>query len=217
LLQTPSNNLADFYSIHLTGLVERVAGFDADVVELLSKDELRFGYRIWAEKKTGLVVKLQTLDADRRVLEQVAFSELLLDAPVRMTDLIKMMKNTRGYAVQQSAAVRTTPESQGWHLKAGVPGFSSMSCHMRSDLPGTSSQTAGGSHAAMQWVFSDGLASVSVFVEAFDPNRHGGEATTSSGATHSVNRRLDDYWLTVVGEVPLATLRQFALQMERIR
>jgi sigma-E factor negative regulatory protein RseB len=53
------------------------------VVELNPRDKLRYGYRIWSEKKSGLVVKLQTLDVDGRVLEQAAFSELQLDAPVQ--------------------------------------------------------------------------------------------------------------------------------------
>jgi sigma-E factor negative regulatory protein RseB len=69
----------------------------------------------------------------------------------------------------------------------------------------------------MQWVFSDGLASVSVFAEPFDAKRHGTEGGMSTGATHSHSRRQGDFWLTVVGEVPAQTLRQFAQHIERTR
>jgi sigma-E factor negative regulatory protein RseB len=69
----------------------------------------------------------------------------------------------------------------------------------------------------MQWVFSDGLASVSVFAEVFDPQRHGPEKSAVSGATHSLAQRLDGYWVTVLGEVPIATLRRFAQSLERTR
>ena len=48
------------------------------MVQLAPKDNLRFGYRIWSEKKSGLVVKVQTLDLEGNVLEQAAFSELVL-------------------------------------------------------------------------------------------------------------------------------------------
>ena len=51
-------------------------------MQLKPTDRLRFGYRIWSEKRTGLVIKTQTLDPSGRVLEQTAFSELQLDAPV---------------------------------------------------------------------------------------------------------------------------------------
>ena len=215
LLQTPSNQLADFYSLKQYAASERVAGFESEVLELLPRDDLRFGYRIWAEKKTGLVIKLQTLDAEQRVLEQVAFSELQLNAPVRMDALIRLMKNTRGYSVQQSSVTATTPQAQGWKLKADVPGFATTACQVRKDVVATGNNT--GASAPMQWVFSDGLASVSLFVEAFDPKRHVSEMTMATGATHSLSRRLDDYWLTVVGEVPTSALRLFASQVERIR
>jgi sigma-E factor negative regulatory protein RseB len=67
-LKNGENALPEFYGVRPIGS-ERVAGFDADVVELVPRDKLRFGYRIWSEKKTGLVIKLQTLDALGRVLE----------------------------------------------------------------------------------------------------------------------------------------------------
>lgn len=217
LLQTPSNTLAQHYQLRQMGVVERVAGHEADVLELQPRDELRFGYRIWSEKKTGLVVKLQTLDRDHSVLEQVAFSELQLNAPVRMDQLLKVMKNTQGYAVQTTRMTKTTPEAQGWRLKAPVPGFSSISCQVRNDAApaSTASRSLG---QPIQWVFSDGLASVSLFLEPFDPARHVSEGTVSpGGALHSLSKRLDDHWLTVVGEVPPLALQQFALQIERTR
>ncbi|RYX89167.1 MAG: transcriptional regulator, partial [Comamonadaceae bacterium] len=100
LLKSSSSSIPEFYTASQTG-AERVAGFDADVVQLQPRDKLRFGYRIWSEKKSGLVVKLQTLDVDGRVLEQAAFSELQLDAPVRMDKLAKLMGNTDGYRVEK--------------------------------------------------------------------------------------------------------------------
>lgn len=211
LLRTPSNAIPEFYGVNEAG-TERVAGYLADVVEIQPKDTLRFGFRIWAEKKTGLVVKLQTLGEQGAVLEQVAFSELQLDAPVSMGKLTRLMKDTKGYDVQRPVLKKTTAEAEGWRLKEPVPGFLPMSCHTRevADAP------AGGV-APMQWVFSDGLASVSLFVELFDPQRHGQEKALVTGATHSVSRRVGAYWLTALGEVPTATLRRFANALERAR
>jgi sigma-E factor negative regulatory protein RseB len=39
----------------------------------------------------------------------------------------------------------------------------------------------------------------------------------ASGATHTLTRRVQDSWITAVGEVPPATLRAFALSLERRR
>ena len=213
LLRTPTNVIPQFYSAQEVG-VQRIAGHVADMVEILPRDDLRFGYRIWSERQTGLVVKLQTLGERGTVLEQVAFSELQLDAPVSMEKLTKLMKDTRGYEVHKPFLKKTSAEAEGWRLKEPVPGFTPMSCHTR-DTPGAGAQ--GSSASSMQWVFSDGLASVSLFVEPFDLQRHSQESTAEVGATHSVNRRVGDYWLTVIGEVPTPTLRRFASALERTR
>lgn len=210
LLQTGDSAIAEFYGAKQDG-GERVAGFDADMVVLRPKDTLRYGYRIWSEKKTGLVVKLQTLDADGKVLEQAAFSELQLDAPVKMEKLGQMMANTAGYRVETSSMLKTTALSEGWVLKNTVPGFKSMSCFRRS----VAGAPASGAESTLQWVFSDGLASVSLFVEPFDAQRHVKEGVLAMGATQSLTRRIGAWWLTVVGEVPLQTLKAFAQGLER--
>lgn len=215
LLKAPDSAIDQFYSARAQGS-ERVAGLEADLVQLTPKDALRFGYRIWSEKKTGLVVKLQTLDAEGRVLEQVAFSELQLDAPVSMDKLTQMMRNTDGYTLEKTELVKTSAAAEGWQLKKPVPGFKPMSCYRR---------PAGAAPAAdtlVQWVFSDGLASVSLFIEPFDRRRHSAEGTMAMGATHTLVRRLAErpgqdggWWLTAVGEVPVATLQAFAQGLER--
>lgn len=210
LLQTGDHAIAEFYGVRQLGS-ERVAGFDADIVQLTPRDQWRFGYRIWSEKKTGLVVKLQTLDTDGRVLEQAAFSELQFDVPVRMDKLAQMMANTEGYRVEKAEQVKTTPAAEGWALRVPVPGFKSMSCWRRA--------AGGAAEAVMQWIFSDGLASVSLFVEAYDRQRHPQEGLMAMGATQTLTRRLPDkggdWWLTAVGEVPPPTLKAFAQSLER--
>lgn len=212
LLRTSGSNLAEWYAAVERG-TERVAGHWADVVEIQPKDTWRFGFRIWAEKQTGLVLKMQTLAEQGAVLEQVAFTELQLDAPVSMGKLARLMKDTRGYEVQRITLRKTTPEAEGWRLKEAVPGFVAVSCHVRE----TSSGASGGGTAPMQWVFSDGLASVSLFVEPFDAQLHSQEKAAAAGATHSLTRRVGGYWLTVLGEVPAPTLRRFAYALERAR
>nr|MDP2191955.1 MucB/RseB C-terminal domain-containing protein [Rhodoferax sp.] len=210
LLKSNDSSIAQFYRIKAAGS-ERVAGFEADVVQLWPEDSLRFGYRVWTEKKTGLVVKLQTLDGAGQVLEQAAFSELQLDAPVSMAKLTQMMDNTKGYQIEKPAMVKTTAAAEGWVLKKTVPGFKPMSCYKRPVGAGADARHEN----TLQWIFSDGLASVSLFVEAFDARRHGQSGSMAMGATHTLTRRIGDWWLTAVGEVPAQTLTAFAQGLER--
>jgi sigma-E factor negative regulatory protein RseB len=204
LLTSSENALPDYYSARRAGM-DRVAGFDAEVVQLAPRDNLRFGYRIWSEKKSGLVVKLQTLDTEGNVLEQAAFSELQLDAPVRMDKLAQMMASTEGYRIEKTDVVKTTAANEGWSLKTAVAGFKPMSCYKRPAAEHT-----------MQWIFSDGLASVSLFVEPYDRQRHVQEGLFAAvGATQTLTHRIQEWWVTAVGEVPPHTLRAFAQSLER--
>jgi len=192
---------------------ERIAGHEADGVQLTPKDPWRFGYRIWSEKKTGLLVKLQTLDAAGQVLEQAAFSEIQFDAPVQMEQLAQMMANTGGYRVEKADVVHTTAAAEGWAVRSTVPGFQQTNCLKR---PAPASSTK----SMVQWVFTDGLASISLFIEPFDPRRHQGERMVTMGATHLMMHRWPDrvggdWWLTVVGEAPMHTLKAFAQGLER--
>ena len=210
LLKSTDTSIPEFYAARRVGS-DRVAGFDADVVQLAPRDALRFGYRVWSEKRSGLVIKLQTLDGEGRVLEQAAFSELQLDVPVRADKLAQMMQTPQGWRVERANALRTDPAAEGWAMKKAVAGFKPMSCYKRPANPGAPSD--GGMH----WIFSDGLAAVSVFVEPYDGQRHTQEGLFASGATHTLARRVEDWWLTVVGEVPAQTLKAFAYNLERRR
>jgi sigma-E factor negative regulatory protein RseB len=210
----PDSTIGEFYDVRLLGK-GRVAGFDADVLQLVPRDALRFGYRIWSERRSGLVVALQTVDGEGRVVEQSAFSELQFDAPVKMQALAQMMGNTAGYRVEKSELERTTPAAEGWTLREPVPGFKPVNCYRRA-LDGVTKP-----ERTMQWTFSDGLASVSLFVEPYDAQRPAREAVMTMGATNTLARRLSDkggdWWLTVVGEVPPQTLQAFAQSLVRAR
>lgn len=204
LLKSSATNIGEFYQFKTVGS-ERVVGVDADVVQLVPKDTVRYGYRVWSEKRTGLVVQLQTLDVDGRVLEQAAFSELQLDAPVSMAKLTQMMNATEGYRIETSGAQKTTAQAQGWNLARQVAGFRPVGCFLRQ---------AG----SMQWTFSDGLANVSLFAEPFDSRRHLREgATDFGGATRTFARHVDTWWVTAVGEVPANTLSIFVQALERAK
>lgn len=207
LLQVPDGRIEAFYAARVLS-VERVAGADAIVVDFLPKDALRYAYRLWSEQKTGLVVKMQTRSSAGQVLEQVAFTELQLNAPINMEAMASQMANTGDFQIVEPGMRKVSPDALGWRMKAEVPGFRSMSSFTRTDMPG---------RTAVQWVFSDGLASVSLFLENYDAQRHLKERSSADGATHSVSRRVGDYWVTALGEVPVDTLVLFIQSLERTR
>lgn len=205
-LRTPSQKLDAYYQAWKVGL-ERVAGVDTEVVDVVPKDQWRHGYRIWTEANTGLVVKMQTRDAAGQVLEQVAFTELELNAQVQSDVLAQQMRNTQGMRLVEPKTTPTRAENHGWRLAQPIPGFQPMSTQMRAYTEGAS---------ALQWVFSDGMASVSLFLQPYDASRHRQEAAVTDGAVHSISQRHGDFWVTAMGEVPAVTLSKFLQSIQRV-
>jgi sigma-E factor negative regulatory protein RseB len=124
-----------------------------------------------------------------------------------MDKLNQMMSATDGWRVEKTEAVKSDAAAEGWQLKAAVPGFKPINCYRR--------PAGGAPEGTVQWIFSDGLAAVSLFIEAYDRQRHHREALYSNGATQTLTRRIQDWWVTAVGEVPPRTLQAFAQNLER--
>lgn len=65
----------------------------------------------------------------------------------------------------------------------------------------------------LQCLYSDGQALVSVLAEPYDQQRH--EVFAAAGSSPAQTRRIQDWWVTVMGEVPPHKLRAFAKALER--
>jgi sigma-E factor negative regulatory protein RseB len=201
----PGIDVGEYYRAQRLGS-DRLAGFEAWVVAFVPRDGWRYGYRLWSEKRTGLTLKLQTLQADGTVLEQVAFTELHLDEPLRLENLRQQMEDTRGYRVERAEVRKTSLQTEGWRLRSSVPGFRPVACWWR-EGPGA------GARAPLQCVFSDGLAALSLF---FAPaNGKAVHARAQTGATRVLARVIGAYHVTAMGEVPEETLKYFLDALER--
>src|SRR5690606_25121428 len=97
----------------------------------------------------------------------------------------------------------------GWRV-AFPPGFehsTQVSRPMKSGKP------------VMQMVLTDGLAAISVFIEQFQPNQDSRlmpRGPARNGAMNIYGARIGDHWLTAIGEVPAATLRQLVEHIEYV-
>jgi sigma-E factor negative regulatory protein RseB len=204
--------IAANYALH-KGDTGRIAGFDCQSVVLEPKDRFRYGYKFWAEKNSGLLLRAQTLNDSNEVVEQIAFTQITI-GDIDRSRVKPSYPQTRGWRVENT--VMSTVAPSGWIVKNLPGGFRKISEVKRlvSDTPAASSGSApqASRREVTQIVYSDGLAAISVFVEPGTQSKT--EGSMQQGALNIIGRRQGDFWLTIVGEVPLAAIRQVANSIE---
>jgi sigma-E factor negative regulatory protein RseB len=213
LLQAGGDHVQEFYDLKQVA-VERVAGHEANVLLVRPRDKFRFGYRLWAEKTTGLLLRAEVLGENGEVLESSAFSEVSIGVRPQLDSVTQPVKKLDGFRVVKPLLVPAQLDAEGWTLKAKVPGFQLVSSVKR-QFQASSLASANVEEPALQTVYSDGLTYVSIFIEPYNSERHTRPMFTIIGATHTLMRREGDWWVTVLGDVPAVTLRHFAYGVER--
>jgi sigma-E factor negative regulatory protein RseB len=199
----PQNHseLTGNYRIRLDG-AERIAGHEVQKVILEPRDELRFGHVLWAEMQSGLLLKAQVLDAKGEVIEQFAFSDVRIGGEVAdelLQPRVKVDADWRMIDVGGDDGVQF--ESQ-WALREPLPGFAlTMMLRHRS----------GG---ALQMVFSDGLAAISIFIEPAEAGVVARGAYPGGGAVNVFERVAGGHRITVLGEVPVPLVQRAAEAVE---
>lgn len=203
-----------FYAMSLQGS-DRVAGRDAQVLLLQPRDDQRFAQRIWVDKQSDLMLRADVLDASHHVLESSAFSEVEIDVKPRPDSVLGPIAHLQGWRVVRPTQTNTRLDAEGWVLKSTVPGFILSSCSRRM-LDASATSDPHGSKPALQAVFSDGLTHVSVFVEALDADRPRQSLLTRMGAMSTLMQPYgEQWWVTVMGDVPAPTLKRFFSELAR--
>ena len=177
------------------------------------RDGYRYGYRLWADRASGLLLRADVLGERGDVLETSAFSDVAIGVRPQPESVLAPMKKLDGYRVVRPVLTPTRLEAEGWTMRQLAPGFRQVSCVSRQiEAP---DDPASPQPAVIQSIYSDGLTYVSVFIEPFDAQRHTRPMLASVGPTQTLMQQQGDWWVTVVGDVPAATLRMFAAALER--
>lgn len=199
LLAYPNPDLDSYYAITV-GATERVAGHNCNVVMVKPKDASRYGYRLWADSATGLLLRAQTIDEDDKVVEQVAFTDVSISGHIDRAAVRPSTSSTEGWRIVRFGASPQDLTGHGWSFGSLPAGFRKISELKRVLESG---------RELSQIVLSDGLATISVFIEpAANVKQIAGEARR--GLMNVITQRRADFWLTIVGEVPTATLHAVA-------
>jgi sigma-E factor negative regulatory protein RseB len=200
----PSYNeeLESHYSIE-RGASTKALGRRTQVILVQPRDQFRYGYRLWLDHETAMPLKSQLCDRDGNVIEQILFAELNFRERIPASDL-KPAVSGEGFAwIQQDAEQpQMARATVGWNVIRLPAGFRLTTWRL---------QFIAGSRIPVQHlVYSDGLASVSVFIEPRNPQTEPMRGLAKVGAAYAYSRDLDGHQVTAVGEVPAETVEAIA-------
>jgi len=208
------SDVDEFYLIEALP-ASHVLGRPARVIAVNPKDQFRFGYRLWLDETTAMPLKTQLCDSRGQVIEQILFARLDMPQTIADADLTPAVHTEGMRWVHQGPARDPTPSGLADYRASQLPpGFR---------LTVSGAQTlGGGSVPAAHLVYSDGLATVSVFVEAEPSAKPAAEETPSTppeppmqglarvGSGFAFSTVVQGHQVTAVGEVPAETVEFIA-------
>ncbi len=202
-------DVSDNYTISLHG-TGRVAGREAVRLAVVPRDAQRYGFRLWLDRDTGLLLRSELVDQEGNKLEIFQFATLKVGGPISEKDLAPEVgphSLTSHMSVESASPDELAHDRSDWQASWVPNGFTMASWDMRR-APNTSKPVD-------TLMYSDGLATFSVFIE--DVPDSGADAIVSrSGATVAVSEIVNGgpqttrHLVTVVGEIPTPTAQRIA-------
>lgn len=191
--------LAKFYQFELVG-ADRVADRNASILKIKPKDGMRYGMQIWVDTAEGFLLKSLLMSSNGDVLEQVMFTKIesIAEEQISAMSLLATPAQSDFSLVQSHSNVSGTMimPDKSWNIEVLPKGFWLESSYRK---PSTKGQSV------YHMVFTDGLASLSVFIEKQSTESLMG--SSSMGAINAYGAIINGYSVTAVGEVPQATVK----------
>ena len=199
MLPTDLQALKTSYTTRISA-TEMVAGRGTQVIELIANDNYRYSYKIWADAEFGLLLKMTLIDSNKQTLEQFEFTQLSMLNSRDVNWFQPKIDVKKNYVTDVSAPVNHVDTN--WIVAELPTGYMKVD-HVVLNLPGKTAPVD-------QMIFSDGIASVSLFIEPISKAIRPKTGQMVIGSTNICANVIDGYQITVVGEVPAATVLQIA-------
>ena len=199
-----AGEIESWYEFRVAG-EGRKLGRNSTIIEIRPRDGYRYGHRLWLDQLTAIPLKIQLLDHEGTAVEQIQFVSMMLPAEIsdaRLQPDVELDGFTWYEQDQDTSPASMDPVRMSWQVDPPPPGFRLTEARLRS-LPGSE-------HPVEHMVFSDGLASVSVFVEAAEATDGELSGLSRMGAAHAFTLILHGQQITAVGEVPPHTVESMA-------
>lgn len=193
------SRLFRFYRANLRGQ-EYVARRLSQVISIEPRDDYRYARRIWMDLDSKLPLKIELLDQDGQVIEQMVFTSFSIEDAIPREDLEPSVQSD-AFVWQISQREVLPLDSMNWTLQDVPMGFQIVSYTRLKRPPADRS--------AEHILLSDGFSSVSISIEE-QTNSLIKSRPKKIGAVHTHSRKIDGHSVTVMGEVPAKTVEVIA-------
>jgi sigma-E factor negative regulatory protein RseB len=184
---------------------DRVAGRRAIMLAIRPHDGFRYAHRIWLDEETSFPLKTEMLGVDGELIAQIKFAEITIGSDIASSALAPTMSLDDYRWYEQSERYDSEEVETNWSCGDLPSGFRATSSKTE-QLPGADTPVT-------HIVYSDGMATVSVFIAEKNETRFARRSIVGAMSTHSIQQ--GDFQITAVGEVPAATVERIATAMRQ--
>ncbi|MBT8132358.1 MAG: MucB/RseB C-terminal domain-containing protein, partial [Gammaproteobacteria bacterium] len=196
--------LDDYYHFKIVGR-DRVASRDARIIEVRPRDEYRYGHRLWLDEETAMPLRSALISNSGAVIEQVLFTSIRLGESIS-DEALQPRLSAEGFKwIVEEQSEETSADESAWQAETLPRGFKltvARTHGMQEQKPD-------------QYVYTDGLASVSVFVEPAPEGAKPINGLSTIGSANAYATTISGYQVTAVGEVPPSTVEMIGASLKR--
>ena len=186
----------------------RVAGRQTQKIVITPKDNMRYGHHLWVDKETGLLLKTHLLNEKARKLEQFMFTQINFFDQIPPSWLMPAVsgKDFNWYEAESPKA-DSAKKKTGWMVanlpKGFMPDMQKKHMAPKNGMP------------VEHMVFTDGLSSISVFIEKDMKGEDNLMGSSHMGAVHAHGHKVNGHHVTVVGEAPLVSIKMISKSVKK--
>jgi len=185
----------------------RIADRTTNIFTFTPRDNLRYGYRLHLDDESALPLQWEMYDKDDYLVSSIMFTKI--DIGKNVTDSGPLLESDESTVLEKEKTISTklpaqVTDSISWSFSNKPAGFTIR--HHRQDIPNHKNRHID------HFLFSDGIASFSIYIEKTNKARLSGPAHL--GALNAYGAFIDGHQVTAVGEVPAETLT-FITTLER--
>lgn len=185
---------------------DRVADRETQVIAISPRDDYRYGYMLWLDVETAMPLRSKLWGEDKQLVEEILFTSIefpdsipdaAFQATVATDGFTELSSHEPPVEINSGIRWRVDNMPEGFELTAS-----------------TQKSIAGSTDPVEHLVYSDGLATVSVFIESADAEPESAEGFSTLGSTNTYSLIFSGHRVTVIGEVPRRTVETIANSLQ---